>query len=110
MDISTATSVQMVSPKYGFAIYEGEYDAPTVHFLIKMKSGDYQQTCGWFLDTLLERNCICHDMFDEKEVGLYIDYGQNWFIPAGPFACAQGFFREYKKGARFNEVLTGKVW
>lgn len=114
MDIKKATSVQMVSPKYGFAVFETDWEdkpcQPTVHFLIKCKSGNFQMTPGWYMEDLLKKPVVCKDMFDENEVGLYIDFGQNWFIPAGPISCAQGFFREYQKGARFNEVLNGKVW
>lgn len=106
MDIKKATSVQMVTPKYGFAVYETDWEdkpcKPTVHFLIKLSDGDFQQTPGWNLDILVKNPIHCDDIFDENELGLYIDYGQNWFIPAGPVSLAQSFLKEYEKRGSFQ--------
>lgn len=114
MDITTATSVQMVSPKYGFAVYEKDWKGnptePVVHFLVKCKSGKFQQTPGWYMSTLLERACMPKNMLDENEPGLYIDFGQDWFVPAGPYATAQAFFREYQKGERFHQVIESEIF
>ena len=108
MDIRKATAAQMVTPKYGFAIFETDWKGnpckPTAHFLIKQtkklgKVGEcdpwYQWTPGWYVSTLLERPIQCKNLHDEDEVGLYIDFGQNWFIPAGPVDIAQDYFKEY---------------
>ena len=103
MDIRKATSVQMVSPKWGYAIYETDWKGnpcePTVHFLEKQTRKDgsiwYQQLGGWYASTLLERKPHCRDLDDENEVGLYIDFGQNWFVPAGPYSMAWDFIEAY---------------
>jgi hypothetical protein len=125
MDVKKAKSVEMVTPKYGFAIYETDWKGnpcePTVHFLIKniRKDGSvwYQQTPGWYVSTLLEREPHCKDLHDPNEVGLYIDYGQNWFIPAGPYSMMWDYLEEYSdnNGAESicyhdSKVLNGEVW
>lgn len=120
MNIKTAKSVQMVTPKYGFAIYEEDGKAPVVHFLIKQNGKDgiwYQQTPGWYVSTLLEKVPHCKDLHDPTEVGLYIDFGQNWFIPAGPYSMMWDFLEEYSdnNGAESicyhdSNVLNGEVW
>ena len=124
MDIKKAKSVEMVTPKYGFAIYDKDWDGkptdPVVHFLIKniRKDGTiwYQQTPGWYVSTLLERTPRCKDLHDENEVGLYIDFGQNWFIPAGPYSMMWDYLEEYSdnNGAdsicyHDSNVLNGEV-
>ena len=124
MDIRKATAVQMVTPKYGFAIFETSYDGtpcePTVHFLLKQKNKDgsvwYQWTPGWYVSTLLENPKHCKNLDDENEVGLYIDFGQNWFIPAGPISIAQDYFEEYlEEGIRridssLVEAIAKESW
>lgn len=125
MEIKKAKSVKMVTPKYGFAIYdkdwEGKSTEPVVHFLIKNVKNNgtvwYQQTPGWYVSTLLEKAPHCKDIHDSNEIGLYIDYGQDWFIPAGPYSMMWDFLEEFSdnSGAESicyhdSEVLNGEVW
>jgi hypothetical protein len=127
MDIKKATSVQMVTPKYGFAVFETDYNGtpckPTVHFLIKQttklgKTGEYapwyQMTPGWYVETLLNDKPTVKNLGDEKEVGLYIDYGQDWFIPAGAYSMMWDWLEEYMNNpnARYSdyEVTSREVW
>ena len=121
MDIKKATSVQMITPKYGFAIFETDWEnkpcEPTVHFLIKQTRSNgsvwYQMTPGWYASTLLEKVPSCPDIEDEKTPGLYIDFGQNWFIPIGPYSLMWDWIDEYvNAGARWTDsnVVNGEVW
>jgi len=119
MDIKKALSAKMVTPKYGFAVFETSYDGtpckPTVHFLIKLDGEEYQMTPGWYIDTLLNHPPIVKNWKDEKEVGLYIDYGQNWFIPANHYAMLWEWLKAYANGNSMarssdSEIINGKVW
>lgn len=123
MDIKKATSVQMVTPKYGFAVFETDCDGtpckPTVHFLIKQTKEDgsapwYQMTPGWYVESLLKDEPTVKNLGDQKEVGLYIDYGQNWFIPAGAYSMMWDWLEEYMNNpyARYSdhEVTNSEVW
>lgn len=112
MDIKKATSVKMITPTYGFAIYETDWQGnpckPVVHFLIKNTRKDgsiwYQQTPGWYAETLLEKQPSCPDIEDETTPGLYIDVGQDWFIPIGPYSLMWDWIDEYvRSGARWLE-------
>ncbi len=121
MDIKKAVSVQMVTPKYGFAIFTTDWEnkpcEPTVHFLIKNtrknESTWYQMTPGWYVETLLEKEPHVKNLGDENEPGLYIDYGQNWFIPAGAYSMMWDFLEEFTQtGVTYSdsEVLNGEIW
>lgn len=119
MDVKKATSTQMVTRKYGFAIFETDYDGkackPTVHFIIRNTRKDgtdwFQMTPGWYVEDLLKKICTA-DMFDMTTPGLYIDYGQDWFIPAGPYGVLQTWLQDYMDGSRWNsaEIENGEVW
>lgn len=112
MDIKEATSVKKIDDKYGIAIFERDQEfGPSVQFIItnKDKSGEwYQATPGWFIEDLLEDGI--RDYEDPNEVGLYIDYGANWFVPAAPYAEAQKAMIQYLKGERFYDEYEGKIW
>ena len=130
MDIKKAASVRMVTPKWGFAIYTQDYEGkpcqPTVYLLEKQtsklgKNGEcapwFQQVGGWYASTLLRRTPTYKDLHDSKEVGLYIDFGQDWFIPAGPYSMIWDYIEEFSdnNGAESicyhdSEVLNGEVW
>jgi len=126
MDIKKATSVQMVTPKWGFAIYTQDYKGnpcePTVYLLEKQtkklgKDGEvapwYQQIGGWYASTLLEREPHCKDISDENEVGIYIDFGQNWFCPAGAYSMIWDWIKEFvDNGVTYtsSEIVNGEVW
>lgn len=108
MEISEATSVKKIDDKYGIAFFEEQSDKPVVHFIINIKSRDgsvwHQMTPGWYVETLLEDG-ICNpaDPNDPKEVGLYIDFGANWFVPAGVYQKAQKIMQLYTEGDRFSD-------
>lgn len=74
MDISKAKLAKYVSDSWGIAIFEDDGE-PVVKILEKWNRVDgssFWQICGgWYLSTLLE---------DPDDI-LYIDYGQNWFVP-----------------------------
>lgn len=120
MDIKKAASVRMVTPKWGFAIYTQDYEGnpckPTVYLLEKQTSKNnpwFQQIGGWYASSLLEKVPYCKDFHDSKEVGLYIDFGQNWFIPAGPYTMIWDYIKEFSDKSicyHDSEVLNGEVW
>ncbi len=115
MDIKKATSVQMVTPKYGLAIFETNWEdkpcKPTVHFIIKNTRKDgsiwYQMTPGWYIEDLISKSYHV-DIFDMETPGIYIDYGANWFIPAGPYGVLQMWMEDYMEGGRWTSEFLVK--
>lgn len=116
MDIKKATSVKFVDDTYGIAIFEEDYKGtpckPTVHFLIKQTKGEkpwIQMTGGWYVETLLEDGVSVPK--DPDAPGLYIDYGQDWYVPALPYSLAQRYMDVYTKyNHRFHDEINAEVW
>ena len=117
MDIKKATSVKFVDDKYGFAIFEEDYKGnpckPTVYFLIRQNEkdgGSWVQAVGsWYVETLLEDGVSVPT--DPNAPGLYIDYGQDWYIPALPYYLAQRYMEAYiKYNHRFHDKVDSEVW
>ena len=117
MDIRKATAVKNIDGKYALAIFETDWQGlpqnePSVHFLIRVerKNGTHwwQWTPGWYVSTLLGSETKYTS--DEKVPGLYIDYGQDWFIPAGPISLAKDYFKQYLKGDReYDQKLADEI-
>lgn len=121
MDIKKAVSVKMATQKWGFAIYTQDYEGnpckPTIYLLEKQisKLGKtwFQQVGGWHASSLLERVPSCSDPNDSEKVGLYIDFGQDWYIPAGPYKIICDYIEEFLDKSicyHDSEVLNGEVW
>ena len=116
MDIKKATSVKFVDDKYGIAIFEEDYKGnpckPTVKILIKQTKGEtpwIQMVGGWYVDTLLENGISVPK--DPDAPGLYIDYGQDWYVPALPYSLAQRYMDIYTKyNHRFHDEINVEVW
>lgn len=121
MDIKKATSVKFVDDKYGIAIFEEDYKGnptkPTVKILIKQNkklgSGNetpwIQMVGGWYIDTLLENGISVPK--DPDAPGLYIDYGQDWYVPALPYSLAQRYMDAYTRyNHRFHDEVNVEVW
>jgi hypothetical protein len=118
MDIKKAASVKMATPKWGFAIYTQDYKGnpcqPTIYLLEKHTKKDiFIQVGGWYASSLLERVPSCSDPHDSEKVGLYIDFGQDWYIPAGPYKIVCDYIKEFLDKSicyHDSEVLNGEVW
>ncbi len=120
MDIKKAKAVKFVDEKWGVAIFETDWKnnpcAPTAHLLERQtrKNGTtwVQMTPGWYVDTLLRDGIHeARNPEDPKEVGLYIDYGQDWFIPAGPYEKVQKVMQAYVElGAEFHDNVEEEIW
>ena len=117
MDIKKATSVKFIDDKYGIAIYEENYEGnpskPVVHFLIRQNRKDgsswVQEVGSWYVETLLENGVSVPK--DPDAPGIYIDYGQDWYVPALPYSLAQRYMEAYTKyNHRFHDKVGAEVW
>lgn len=121
MNIKKAVSVKSLNNGWALAIFNTDWEdkpcEPTVWFLqrhtkVLGKTGQvapwWQMCGGWNLADLVKNN---YSGLDDNQPAIYIDFGQNWFVPAGVFNEGQVWMKAYQnEGFQAHDALDGKVW